>query len=467
MAARILESELDEILAVIRYLPGESSTRQIAAELEGDIPHRALHHRIKELVSAGLLLKQGERRWTRYRIAEDLNRVFPGGIRVCRDGSRLVPYSAAGEAVRVHCRKPLSDRFEVPYRLEFLSSYRPNVDAYLSDGERAYLHEVGAPQIERQQPAGTYAKQVLSRLLIDLSWNSSRLEGNTYSLLDTKRLIGFGQKAAGKARTDVQMILNHKTAIEFLVKSADLIGFNRYTFFSLHGALSDNLLTDNDAVGRLRRIAVQIGQSAFLPLNNPWQVEEYFDRLLATVDAIEDPFEQSFFMMVQLPYLQPFEDVNKRTSRLAANIPLIQHNLSPLTFMDVPRTLYTEAVLGVYELNNIDLMKDVYLWAYQRSAARYVRVQQHLGEPDSVRFRYRNEVRELVVEVVRSTMDGSAALEKIASWAADQVESDLQDSFRDAVESALLNLNEENCGQYLLVPEEVAAWKRVWNGEDW
>ena len=263
------------------------------------------------------------------------------------------------------------------------------------------------------------------------------------------------------------MILNHKTAIEFLVKSADLIGFNRYTFFSLHGALSDNLLKDNDAVGRLRRIAVQIGQSAFLPLNNPWQVEEYFDRLLATVDAIEDPFEQSLFMMVQLPYLQPFEDVNKRTSRLAANIPLIQHNLSPLTFMEVPRTLYTEAILGVYELNNIDLMKDVYLWAYQRSAARYVRVQQYLGEPDSVRFRYRNEVRELVVGVVRSTMDGSAALEKIASWASDQVESDLQESFRDAVESALLNLNEENCGQYLLVPEEVAAWKRVWNGEDW
>lgn len=336
----------------------------------------------------------------------------------------------------------------------------------MSEGERAYLHEVGSPQIGRQQPAGTYAKQVISRLLIDLSWNSSRLEGNTYSLLDTKRLIGFGQKAAGKARTDVQMILNHKTAIEFLVKSADLIGFNRYTFFSLHGALSENLLADNDAVGQLRRIAVEIGQSAFLPLNNPWQVEEYFDRLLATADAIEDPFEQSFFMMVQLPYLQPFEDVNKRTSRLAANIPLIQHNLSPLTFMDVPRTLYTEAVLGVYELNNIDLMKDVYLWAYQRSAARYVRVQQHLGEPDSARFRYRNEIRELVIEVVRATMDGSAALEKISSWAAAQVESDLQDSFRDAVESALLNLGEENCGQYLLVPEEVAAWKRVWNGED-
>lgn len=465
MAARILESELDEILAVIRHLSGEASTRQIAVELEGDIPHRALQHRIRELVDAGLLIKQGDRRWTKYRLAEDLCKIFSDDIRVCRDGNRLVPYSATAGAVRAHCRKRLIDRFEAGYRFEFLDTYRPNVDAYLREAERAYLHKIGAPRIGEKQPAGTYARQILDRLLIDLSWNSSRLEGNTYSLLDTKRLLGFGHKAEGKKRTDVQMILNHKTAIEFLVKSADRIGFNRYTFSSLHGALSENLLANREAVGRLRRVAVQIGQSTFLPLGDPWQVEEYFDRLLTTVDAIEDPFEQSFFLMVQLPYLQPFEDVNKRTSRLAANIPLIQHNLSPLTFTDVPQTLYTEAILGVYELNNIDLLKDVYLWAYQRSAAHYVRVRKHLGEPDSVQFRYRSEIRALVVEVVRAVMDRKAALEKIAAWAAEQVEMNLRERFRDAVESALLNLDKENCGQYLLEPETVAIWKRVWDAK--
>ena len=463
MAARILESELGEILAVIRHLSGKASTRQIAGELEGDIPHRALQHRIRELIDSGLLIKQGDRRWTKYRLAEDLSEVFSNDIRVCRDRNRLVPYSAVAEAVRAHCRKPLADRFEVGYRFEFLDTYRPNADAYISEAEREYLHKIGAPKIGEKQPAGTYASQILGRLLIDLSWNSSRLEGNTLSLLDTRRLFGFGQKAEGKKRTDVQMILNHKTAIEFLVKSADRIGFNRYTFSSLHGALSENLLVDRGAVGRLRRIPVQIGQSTFLPLGDPWQIEEYFDRLLTKADAIEDPFEQSFFLMVQLPYLQPFEDVNKRTSRLAANIPLIQHNLSPLTFTDVPQNLYTEAILGVYELNNIDLLKDVYLWAYQRSAARYVRVRKRLGEPDSVQFRYRNEIRSLVVEVVRAAMGRKAALEKIAAGAAEQVETNLRERFRDSVESALLNLDKENCGQYLLDPEEVAIWKQAWD----
>ena len=91
-----------------------------------------------------------------------------------------------------------------------------------------HLSGVGTPS-SGEMPAGTYAKQILNRLLIDLTWNSSRLEGNTYSLLDTKRLIDFGEVAEGKEQLETQMILNHKDAIEFLVGSAEEIGFNRYT----------------------------------------------------------------------------------------------------------------------------------------------------------------------------------------------------------------------------------------------
>ena len=119
----------------------------------------------------------------------------------------------------------------------------------------------------------------------------------------------------------------------------------------------------------------------------PPLIEACFDQILAAASAIRDPFEQSFFVMVQLPYLQPFDDVNKRVSRLAANIPLIKANLSPLSFEDVPRDLYTEAVLGVYELRRVELLRDVFIWAYQRSAARYAAVRQSLGEPDPFRMR--------------------------------------------------------------------------------
>jgi hypothetical protein len=200
----------------------------------------------------------------------------------------------------------------------------------LTKQDRAHLAAVGRPQIAGQ-PAGTYAKQILNRLLIDLAWNSSRLEGNTYSLLDTKRLIELGEEAKGRAHLEAQMILNHKDAIEFLVGAADEIGFNRYTILNLHAILANNLLADPTAAGRLRYIAVGIERSAFHPLEVPQLIEESFDQILATAAAIRDPFEQAFFVMVQLPYLQPFDDVNKRLSRLAANIPLIKRNLTPST----------------------------------------------------------------------------------------------------------------------------------------
>jgi len=106
------------------------------------------------------------------------------------------------------------------------------------------------------------------------------------------------------------MILNHKDAIELLVANADEIGFNRYTILNLHA-----LLADPSAVGRLRHIIVGIDGSTFHPLEGPGLIEECFDQLIATAAAIDDPFEQAFFMMVQLPYLQPFEDANKQVCR--------------------------------------------------------------------------------------------------------------------------------------------------------
>ncbi|EQD70087.1 filamentation induced by cAMP protein Fic, partial [mine drainage metagenome] len=162
---------------------------------------------------------------------------------------------------------------------------------------------------------------------------------------------------------------------------------------------------DPMAAGRLRRIAVGIERSTFHPAEVPQLIEECFDQILAAAAAISDPFEQVFFVMVQLPYLQPFDNVNKRVSRLAANIPLIKGNLSPLSFTDVPRSTYTDAMLGVYELNKIDLLKDVFIWAYERSAARYAAVRQSLGEPDPFRLRHRAALREIIGEVIRGRMD--------------------------------------------------------------
>ena len=383
-----------------------------------------------------------------------------------------LPEAAADEAaialtpesqeIRIYLRQPLAARKPVGCNREFLNTYRPGETFYLPERARAHLAEIGARPVSGQEPAGTYARQILNRLLIDLSWNSSRLEGNTYSLLDTKRLIEFGQEAEGRDRLEAQMILNHKDAVEFLVGNAAEIGFNRYTTLNLHAILANNLLADERAAGRLRHIVVGVDGSVSHPPETPQLVEECFDQLLATAAAITDPFEQSFFVMGQLPYLQPFDDVNKRVSRMAANIPFIRANLSPLSFTDLPRGLYAHAILGVYELNRIELLRDVFIWSYERSAKRYAAVRQSLGEPDPFRFRHRDALRAVVAEVVQGRMDRKPAAAHIASWATAHLDENDRATFREVAETEVLGLHEGNFARYPIRPGEFRAWQEIW-----
>ncbi|MDE0392638.1 MAG: Fic family protein [Rhodospirillales bacterium] len=464
MARLIREADLQAIEEAVSRHPDGMTARQIADALEAAPAHRTLQYRIKHLVKRKRLVMHGSGRRARYHtpaIATVAMQVTRDGFTMGFEVTVLVPLSEAGTEVRGYVRQPSEARAPVGYDPAFLESYRPNDTFYLSDAERGHLKDLGR-SLAAPEPAGTYAKQVLNRLLIDLSWNSSRLEGNTYSLLDTKRLLELGEEAEGKDRRDAQMILNHKEAIEFLVDAAGETGFNRHTILNLHAALADNLLPDPRAVGRLRQGAVGIQGSVFYPLDGPQRIEAYFDRVLGSASAIKDPFEQAFFSLVQLPYLQPFDDVNKRVSRLAANIPLIKANLAPLSFEDVSRDLYTEAVLGVYELRRIELLRDVFVWAYERSAARYAAVRQSLGEPDPFRMRHRTALRELVAAVVRGCMDTRQAAREIEAWVAKNIAEQERERFREMVERELLSLHEGNFARYRITPSEFAAWQEAW-----
>ena len=465
MARRIPEGDLREIERVVRQHTDGLTVQQIADALPSAPPRRTLQYRLRLLVGGRRLVMAGRGRSARYRAPRVTSVPAEAAGRPGTASARVeVPpaLSDPAEAIRAHVhRSPLS-RTPVGYDQEFLHSYRPNETFYLSEPERELLHAVGRPRPAQQQPAGTYAKQLLSRLLLDLSWNSSRLEGNTYSLLDTKRLIEVGEKAQGKRRHEAQMILNHKAAIEFLVSSAEEIDFNRYTILNLHALLADNLLGDPAAAGRLRRIPVGIERSVFRPLEVPQIIEECFDQLLAAASAIIDPFEQAFFVMVQLPYLQPFDDVNKRVSRLAANIPLIKANLSPLSFADVSRELYADATLGVYELRRIELLRDVFIWAYERSAAHYAAVRQSLGEPDPFRMRYREKLHEVVGAVVRGCMDQRQAAAHVDAWTEQHVDAQERERFREIAERELLSLHQGNFARYRIRPSEFAAWQAAW-----
>ena len=459
MARNIPEEELQAIEIAAQRYPDGVTARQIADALKFDLPLRTLQYRLKFLVERGRLVKVGEKRGVKYHLPAVTAR--DDGASELAEVDASVPVSRNGVDIRNHVSRPPEARTPVGYKREFLDAYRPNVSFYLSMEERRHLSNLGKPGIA-PQPAGTYARQILSRLLIDLPWNSSRLEGNTYSLLDSRRLIEFGEEAEGRDAIETQMILNHKDAIEFLVNAAEEIGFNRYTILNLHAILANNLLPDHASAGRLRQIAVGIEKSVFHPLEIPQLIEECFDQILATAAAIRDPFEQAFFLMVQLPYLQPFDDVNKRVARVGANIPLIKDNLCPLSFVDVPRSTYTEAVLGVYELNRIDLLKDVFVWAYERSAARYAAVRQSLGEPDTFRLRHRAAIQEVVAGIVRGRMDRKSAFHHVARWVQANLDAGDRERFREVVENELLGLHEGNFARYRIRPSEFEAWQQVW-----
>jgi len=459
VANQFAETALAAIEDAVRRYPGGASAREVLHHLETPVPLRTLQYRLRYLVTRQRLVKHGDGRWARYRLAEP--RTEATAAPTPETDQPIIRLSPAATRVRDHVRRRPEARRPVGYDRGFLEGYRPNVTFYLTPAERAHLADVGTPKVA-EQPAGTYARQILDRLLIDLAWNSSRLEGNTYSLLDTRRLIELGGEAEGGAPIDAQMILNHKDAIEFLVSAADDIGFNRYTVLNLHALLANNLLADPAAAGRLRYIPVAIERSSFHPLEVPQLIEECFEQVLATADAITDPFEQALFIMVQLPYLQPFDDVNKRVSRLAANIPLIRRNLCPLSFVDVAQDTYTEAMLGVYELNAVELLKEVFIWACERSAARYSAVRQSLGDPDPFRLRYRSELRELVGDLIRARTSRKETAARITAWSTEKIGAEDRARFVQIVESEIASLHEGNFARYRVRPSEFAEWRRVW-----
>lgn len=246
-----------------------------------------------------------------------------------RGAGAAIALSAEGLEVQCLVRLPRQQREPCTYDRKYLDDYIPGETWYLPEESRDELMAVGeTPDPER--PVGTYARDILDRLLIDLSWASSRLEGNPYSRLDTQNLLEHGIHAEGKSQQEAQMILNHRTAIRMLVDNVEEIDFDRRTLLGVHAALAENLVGDPGEEGALRQRPVDISGTVYRPSGVPQIIRECFVLLLAKARDIPDPFAQAFFLMVHLPYLQPFIDVNKRTSRIAANIPFIKGNLCPL-----------------------------------------------------------------------------------------------------------------------------------------
>jgi hypothetical protein len=454
--------ELQLIESIVAAQPCGIGIGALEAEIarhQGNKPNRrTLQRRLQKLIERQRVTTEGESIALVYKPVSGNAVPASASTASTAESELYIAVSPEGAAIRDQVRRPLMHRRPVGYQRGFLETYQPGTTFYLPKSLRGQLHEMGRTSAH-ERPAGTYARDILGRLLVDLSWASSKLEGNTYSRLDTQNLIEFGQVAQGKDAIETQMILNHKAAIEMLIENADEVGFDAFTFQNLHAVLSQDLMRDPQASGRLRRRPVDISGTVFHPLALPQWVEDCFRLLLAKAGAIPDPFEQAFFLMVQLPYLQPFEDVNKRVSRIGANMPLFKHNLCPLSFIDVPEQAYIEGTLGVYELNQIELLRDVFVWAYERSCQRYLAIAQTMVEPDPLKIRYREALIHAVQTIVRGLHTSSP--EVIAAVAQNHAAEAEQAAFRELLASALEQLHEGSIARFRLRRSEYIAWQHA------
>lgn len=410
-----IEQQREEIIALLGKHPEGLSRGKVSENLSFSINDKTLQRRLTALVNEDRIIRKGERKAARYHPLESPIETDKGHL---KDNSANI-FSSLSQEKRKFLDIPPHAREKVSYNRDFLDSYVPNQSQYVPKKIRDALLREGK-RFDEQLAAGTYARQICQRLLIDLSYNSSRLEGNTYSRLDTQKLVEEGIMAEGKVHEETVMIMNHKEAILFLVENAQDITLNSLTIRNLHHLLSQDLLANPNACGNIRTLEVNIGQSTYKPLDNPHILKELFELILQKAKKINDPFEQSFFLLVHLSYLQAFEDVNKRTSRLSCNIPFIKSNLCPLSFTDVARDDYTAALLAIYEKNAIEPMLELFAWAYSRSCEQYRVVKKSLGEIDVFRVQYRQQRKAIMGQIVKQDLHGAAAEELIENYCQEQ-----------------------------------------------
>ena len=216
--------------------------------------------------------------------------------------------------------------------------------------------------------SSTIKKKELERLTIEFSWKSSKIEGNTYTLLDTEKLILENKEAEGKTKEETQMILNHKDALYFVYENKD--DFKKFTRAKLE-EVHKLIVKDLGVSLGLRKSPVGISGSLYRPLDNGYQIEEALNTLIETINRFSNPYTKAVVTLLGISYIQPFEDGNKRTARIIADALLMAENHAPLSYRSVDEKEYKEATLAFYELNSVMPFKKIFIDQYKFSAENY------------------------------------------------------------------------------------------------
>jgi len=211
-------------------------------------------------------------------------------------------------------------------------------------------------------------KKELERLAIDLSWKSSQIEGNTYSLLETEKLLKERETASGKTKEEATMLLNHKDAIDFIVENPDyLFPLTLSKIEDIHSILTKGLTVDRN----IRKRRVGISGTNYRPIDNEFQIKEALTGMCDLINKKENVFEKALLALILISYIQPFVDGNKRTARIVSNAILINHKYCPISFRTVDSIDYKKAMLLFYEQNNITSFKKIFIEQFEFAVKTY------------------------------------------------------------------------------------------------
>ncbi|MFN6089325.1 MAG: Fic family protein [Cyclobacteriaceae bacterium] len=276
----------------------------------------------------------------------------------------------------VHAKISVDDYFKIDVdSRKILDKYNPSIfESFKSvplftKSEIILLDKLTASHQKKiKDISATNYKREFERLMIELSWKSSQIEGNTYDLLDTEQLLKYNIAAPNHTQEEAVMLLNHKAAIEYTRENADL--FNRLAIkkiIDIH-----TLLTQKLGIAKsIRNRQVRITGTKYTPPDNQFVIEEAVENLCKSVNDVENVFEKALRALLLISYIQPFDDGNKRTARLTANALLMAANKCPLSYRSISPSEYKKAILLFYEMNNVQAFKKIFIDQYRFAVENY------------------------------------------------------------------------------------------------
>jgi len=328
------------VSAILRYL---GSTFK-------DVSRITINRDIKSLINFGYVESDGLARATTYKLSSHYNLIHTVDVE---------------KYFKVETdKRSVKEKFDFNIFSLLKNIFTRQEEARLRNLNGTYQKNIKIIPASRQ-------KQEFERLIIELSWKSSQIEGNTYSLLETEALIKDKEEAEGHKKEEAVMILNHKEALDYINKNrAD---FSKITISKIEDV--HYLLTKNLGITRnLRKTAVGIVGTKYRPLNNNYQIKEALEKTCDLVNEENNPFSKAVILSILIAYTQPFEDGNKRTSRLIANAVLLAHNICPLSYRNVNEAEYKKAVVLFYEQNNLAYFKQLFIEQFEFAIENYFKL---------------------------------------------------------------------------------------------